>query len=72
MAFVDIKMKEMDGLATSLKLKEINPGIQIVLMTGYRDEVKNLIDAAIQHGALKCLYKPFKVAEVRELVSQTV
>ena len=70
MAFVDIKMKEMDGLATSLKLKEANPGIQIVLMTGYREEVRNLIEAAIQNGALKCLYKPFKVSEVHELVSQ--
>jgi DNA-binding NtrC family response regulator len=72
MAFVDIKMKEMDGLATSLKLKEINPDIQIVLMTGYRDEVKSLIDAAIQNGALKCLYKPFKLADVREMVNQAV
>jgi DNA-binding NtrC family response regulator len=71
-AFVDIKMKEMDGLATSLKLKEINPNIQIVLMTGYRDEVKNLIDAAMQNGAIKCLYKPFSIAELREMVSQTV
>ncbi len=71
-AFVDIKMKEMDGLATSLRLKEINPNIQIVLMTGYRDEVKGLIDVALQNGALKCLYKPFQVADLRELVSQTV
>jgi two-component system, response regulator, stage 0 sporulation protein F len=65
-------MKEMDGLATSLKLKEINPNIQIVLMTGYRDEVKSLIEAAIQNGALKCLYKPFSVGDLRELVSQAV
>ncbi len=72
MAFVDIKMKEMDGLATSLKLKQINPKIQIVLMTGYRDEVRSLVEAAMQNGALKCLYKPFNVAEIRELVSQTV
>jgi DNA-binding NtrC family response regulator len=72
LAFVDIKMKEMDGLATSLKLKEINPNIQIVLMTGYRDEVKNLIEAAVPNGALKCLYKPFNVSDLRELVSQVV
>jgi two-component system, response regulator, stage 0 sporulation protein F len=72
LAFVDIKMKEMDGLATSLKLKDINPNIQIVLMTGYRDEVKSLIEAAIQNGALKCLYKPFSVADLRELVNQVV
>jgi FixJ family two-component response regulator len=53
-------------------LKEINPNIQIVLMTGYRDEVKSIIEVAMQNGALKCLYKPFKVAELNELVSQTV
>jgi DNA-binding NtrC family response regulator len=71
-AFVDIKMKEMDGLATSLKLKEINPDIQIVLMTGYRDEVKCLVEAALQNGALKCLYKPFKAVDLCELVNQAV
>jgi two-component system, NtrC family, response regulator HydG len=68
-AFVDIKMDVMDGLTASIKLREINPDMFIVMMTGYRDEVQELVDQASENGIVKCLYKPFNVAEVKELVS---
>jgi CheY-like chemotaxis protein len=71
-AFVDIKMSVMDGLTTSVKLKENNPDILIVLMTGYRDEVKHLVDEAAEKGVTKCLYKPFGIADLRELVNKVV
>jgi len=69
-AFVDVKMSVMDGLTTSVKLKEINPDIIIVMMTGYRDEVKSIIEEATGKGVLKCLYKPFDAAELKEAVNQ--
>lgn len=69
-AFVDIKMCVMDGLTTSVKLKENNPDILIVLMTGYRDEVKHLVDEAAEKGVTQCLYKPFDVADLRKLVNK--
>jgi CheY-like chemotaxis protein len=71
-AFVDIKMKVMDGLTTSIKLKEIYPDILIVMMTGYRDEVKPIIEEARGKGVMKCLYKPFKIADLKDLVSQAI
>jgi two-component system, NtrC family, response regulator HydG len=71
-AFVDIKMQVMDGLTTSIKLKEINPDILIVMMTGFRDEVKPIVEKAQARGVLKCLYKPFKAADLQELVSQAI
>jgi len=37
-AVVDLKMPDMDGLETITKLKEIQPGIKTVLLTGYGDE----------------------------------
>jgi DNA-binding NtrC family response regulator len=70
-AFVDIKMSPMDGLTTSIKLKEINPNILIIMMTGYRDEVKPIVEQAQEKGFLRCLYKPFRMADLKELVSQT-
>jgi CheY-like chemotaxis protein len=68
-AFVDIKMDVMDGLTASIKLRETNPDMFIVMMTGYRDEVKEIVDQASEKGIVKCLYKPFNAAEVKELVS---
>jgi DNA-binding NtrC family response regulator len=37
-AIVDLKMPGIDGLVTITKLKEINPKIHTVLLTGYGDE----------------------------------
>ena len=37
-AVVDMKMPEMDGLETITKLKEIDPEITTVLLTGFGDE----------------------------------
>jgi two-component system response regulator HydG len=72
MAFVDIKMSAMDGLTTAIKLKEINPGILIVMMTGYRDEVKDIVISAQENGVSQCLYKPFNVDDLQHLVSHAV
>ena len=38
LAIVDLKMPGMDGLATIAKLKEIQPGLKTVLLTGYGEE----------------------------------
>jgi two-component system, NtrC family, response regulator HydG len=67
-AFVDIKMKVLDGLATSLQLKEKYPKLAIVMMTGYREEVKPIVDRARERGILSCLYKPFAMADLNRLV----
>ena len=69
-ALIDIKMQLMDGLTTSIKLKEIKPDLLILLMTGYRDEVQEMVDKATGQLVFKCLYKPFDVTKVKELVGR--
>ena len=45
-AVVDLKMPDMDGLVTITKLKEIQPEIKTVLLTGFGDEkVKEAAEA---------------------------
>lgn len=72
MAFVDIKMSIMDGLTTSLKLKEIDPDMAIVMMTGYRDEVKEIVEEATRRGVIKCLYKPIDIVDLKQLVNWAI
>jgi DNA-binding NtrC family response regulator len=72
MAFVDIKMEGLGGLETSIKLKEIRPDILIIMMTGYREEAEPIIAQAKNQGVVTCLYKPFKMTEVRHLVNQAI
>lgn len=58
-AFVDIKLPLMDGLETYLRLKAVNPNLVAIMITGYRDEVKDVLDRAMAASAITCLYKPF-------------
>jgi len=69
-AFIDIKLPLMNGLEVCLKLKEINPGIMAIMMTGYREEVKELTDKAMAASAVTCLYKPFDPLNAVALLDQ--
>jgi two-component system response regulator HydG len=70
MAFIDVKLPKIDGLETLLRLKEINPDILTIMMTGFRNEVKEALDKAQAASAITCLYKPFDPAEAADLVKQ--
>lgn len=67
MAFIDVKLPNIDGLETLLRLKEINPEILTVMMTGFRNEVKDALDKAQEASAITCLYKPFDPAEAADI-----
>ncbi len=69
-AFVDIKLPLMDGLETYLRLKEVNPDIMAIMITGFRDEVKDALDKAMAASAITCLYKPFDPIEAVSLLNQ--
>jgi len=72
MAFIDVKLPNIDGLETLLRLKEINPDIFVIMMTGFRNEVKDALDKAQAASAITCLYKPFDPAEAATLVRKTI
>ena len=69
-AFIDVKMPLMDGLETFLKLKELNSTMETIMMTGYGDEVRDIVDKALAASATTCLYKPFHLSSAVDLVSQ--
>ena len=71
-AFIDVKLPKIDGLETLLRLKEINPDIIVIMMTGFRNEVKEALDKAQAASAITCLYKPFDPAMAAELVKDII
>ncbi|HEY91883.1 MAG TPA: response regulator [Dehalococcoidia bacterium] len=71
-AFVDVRLPRMDGLDTCLQLKEFDPELVVVMMTAYRDEVKDLVNKALQSAASACLYKPLNLTKVMGLVQEFV
>ncbi len=66
--FIDVKMPVLNGLETYLAIKEINPRVTAIMMTGYRREVADLVDEALRDSAYTCLYKPLDMDNVIALV----
>lgn len=66
LAFLDIKMPGLNGVDTLKALKQLNPEVNVVMITGYAAE--DLVAASLNSGAFVCLTKPFGVAQILEVV----
>ncbi len=69
---VDMKLPVLNGLETYLAIKEINPKIKAILMTGYREETINLVKQALEKNAYLCLYKPFEPSRLLAIIKEIV
>lgn len=54
----DVRMREMDGLALSEKIRELYPRMPIIIISGYSDFA--YAQQAIQYGVIDYLLKPVK------------
>lgn len=68
--FIDVRMPVMNGLEVYLALKKIRPNIKAIMMTGYRQEVQDLVEEAIKKSVYTCIYKPFDVKNVLKLLEE--
>lgn len=73
LAVVDVRMEGMDGLECLARLRELQPGVRSIVITGYASE--DAPTRAIRLEAEDYLYKPFELddfltAVERVLVSQ--
>ena len=67
---LDLKMPGMDGIETLKNIKEINPEIEVLMMTAYAT-----VDTAVEAmklGAFDYLVKPFDPDEVELLIKRIV
>jgi len=68
LVFMDINMPGMDGLSALEKIKAMNPGLPVIIITG-----EGTMDTAIQairYGAFQYLIKPLSVAQIREEIAK--
>ncbi|MEW5720226.1 MAG: response regulator [Chloroflexota bacterium] len=68
--FIDLKLPTIDGLQTYLAIRELDPAVTVVMMTGYREEMDTLVETALRSSASACLYKPFDPEQVVTLVEE--
>ena len=67
--FMDIKMPQMNGVEAYKRIRKINSGIVVMMMTAYA--VEDLIKEALEEGAIGIIYKPLDLDSVVALVRET-
>ncbi len=66
----DLRMEKVDGMQILKKCRELYPDTEVIMITGYAT-----LDSAVEamkHGAFYYIAKPFKLDEVRKVVSEAV
>ncbi len=72
-AFVDVKIQDMDGLKLASLIRQRSPATRIILISGfYYQEDSAIIEGLKNNLFTSFLAKPFNLAEVRSLAQQAV
>ena len=69
-AILDIRMAGMSGIEALQRLKQIDPSIEVIMLTGF--ETVETARQALRFGACDYLNKPFNVATVRTAVANAI
>lgn len=67
-AVLDIMMYGMSGVELLKQLKEIDPSIEVIMLTAY--ETLETARQALRHGAIDYLNKPFDIPSMRAAVAR--
>ena len=71
-ALVDIRLPDLDGYEAFKRLREVQPNVPIILMTGFGWDPTHSIVKARQDGLQTVLYKPFRADRLMEAVEQAL
>ena len=70
LAILDIKLKKMDGVAVLGRLKEVQPGIKTIMLTGYPTHAS--VEEAMRLGAHAYCMKPIDRSELERKVDEVL
>lgn len=66
----DIGMPELDGYSLYKIIKDKRTDISVIFMTGFRYDYKHNIVKAKLEGLKYCLYKPFKITKLINILKK--
>ena len=64
--FMDVRLPGKSGTESFLEIRKFKPSARVVMMTGY--SVEQLLDNAMERGALGVLRKPIDFGKLRNLL----
>jgi len=67
---LDMKMNGTNGLEVLKGIRARYPALPVLLVTGYRQEMAAVIQAALEISAYTCLYKPLEIPALLQTLSQ--
>ncbi len=70
LVLLDFMMPEMKGTEVYSRLKEIDPGVKVVFLSGYSKDVTE--NDLIIKGEIEFLQKPFRLHEVSQMISRVL
>ena len=59
-AFMDVKLPDMNGVESLFEIRRLKPDAKVMMMTGF--SVEELLQQAVEGGAFGVLHKPFAPA----------
>ena len=69
---LDMKLPKSNGLEVYRHIKPLQPNLVTIIMTGYEDEMRDLIDQTLRENAHTCLSKPFNFEALNELLDDII
>lgn len=66
---LDLKLNHVNGLDVLKNIRKNNPTLPVLLVTGYREEMEDSINAALKINAYACLYKPLEIPQLLEMLA---
>ena len=67
---LDLKLGTVSGVEVMKEIQAKYPGKPVLLMTGYRQEMGDSIVEACKRGAYTCLYKPFEMDDLFQIIEE--
>lgn len=67
---LDLKMPKLNGLEVYRKIKKLQPNLVTIIMTGYAEEMSDVIDQAITESVYTMLPKPIDVKQLLEMLQR--
>lgn len=58
---LDMKLNSITGLDVLREIKQHQPELPVILVTGYGAEMSSAVEAAVEIGAYTCLHKPLEI-----------
>ena len=70
LAFLDIKLPDIDGVEVLRKIRSINKDISVIMITAFPDE--KIAQEAMKEGACDYIIKPFDLVYLKSVVADKI